>query len=90
MSKLIFVNLPVADLDRSIAFYKAVGADQNMQFSDSTAACMVVSETICRIVSDTPASSPWVMTLVILTTMDSRIFSRWTCYPKITGDKNFY
>lgn len=46
MPKLIFVNLPVADLPRSIAFYKAVGAAQNMQFSDDTAACMVLSETI--------------------------------------------
>jgi predicted lactoylglutathione lyase len=46
MSKLIFVNLPVHDLDRSVSFYKAMGADQNMQFSDSTAACMVLSETI--------------------------------------------
>jgi predicted lactoylglutathione lyase len=46
MPKLIFVNLPVADLPRSIAFYKAVGAKQNMQFSDDTAACMVLSETI--------------------------------------------
>jgi uncharacterized protein len=46
MAKLIFVNLPVIDLDRSIAFYKALGADQNLQFSDSTAACMVLSETI--------------------------------------------
>lgn len=46
MSKLIFVNLPVTDLDRSIAFYKAVGATQNMQFSDETAACMVLSDTI--------------------------------------------
>ncbi|RXF74637.1 VOC family protein [Hansschlegelia zhihuaiae] len=46
MPKLIFVNLPVADLPHSIAFYKAVGATQNMQFSDDTAACMVLSETI--------------------------------------------
>ena len=46
MSKMIFVNLPVADLDRSIAFYKAIGAEQNQQFSDQTAACMVFSETI--------------------------------------------
>jgi predicted lactoylglutathione lyase len=37
---MIFVNLPVADLDRSIAFYRAVGAEQNMQFSDATAAMM--------------------------------------------------
>lgn len=46
MPKMIFVNLPVADLSRSIAFYKAVGATQNLQFSDDTAACMVLSETI--------------------------------------------
>jgi predicted lactoylglutathione lyase len=46
MSKMIFVNLPVADLDRSIVFYEAVGATKNPQFSDDTAACMVLSETI--------------------------------------------
>jgi predicted lactoylglutathione lyase len=43
---MIFVNLPVADLPRSVAFYKAIGADQNLQFSDETAACMVLSDTI--------------------------------------------
>lgn len=46
MPQMIFVNLPVADFGRSIAFYKGVGATQNMQFSDETAACMVLSETI--------------------------------------------
>ena len=46
MPKMIFVNLPVADLERSVAFYQAVGAEQNMQFSDATAAMMVFSETI--------------------------------------------
>ena len=46
MSRLIFVNLPVADLDRSIAFYEAIGASRNAMFSDETAACMVVSDTI--------------------------------------------
>jgi predicted lactoylglutathione lyase len=46
MPKLIFVNLPVADLPRSVAFYEAIGATRNPQFSDDTAACMVVSETI--------------------------------------------
>ena len=46
MPKLIFVNLPVADLERSIAFYQAVGAEQDHQFSDDTAACMLFSEVI--------------------------------------------
>ncbi len=40
----IFVNLPVTNLSRSIAFYKALGFTQNMQFSDDTAACMVISD----------------------------------------------
>ncbi|MBL6456297.1 VOC family protein [Belnapia sp. T6] len=46
MPKMIFVNLPVTDLKRSIAFYEAVGARLNPQFTDETAACMVFSETI--------------------------------------------
>ncbi|MDW6026232.1 VOC family protein [Mesorhizobium sp. BAC0120] len=46
MPKMIFVNLPVADLKRSIGFYEAVGATKNPQFSDDTAACMVVSDAI--------------------------------------------
>jgi predicted lactoylglutathione lyase len=45
-SKLIFVNLPVADLDRSVAFYEAIGARKDPRFSDATAAGMVLSETI--------------------------------------------
>jgi len=46
MPKMIFINLPVADLARSIAFYEAVGATKNEMFSDETAACMVVSDVI--------------------------------------------
>jgi uncharacterized protein len=46
MSKMIFVNLPVTDLPKSIAFYEALGAVKNEQFTDHTAACMVFSETI--------------------------------------------
>jgi uncharacterized protein len=46
MPKLIFVNLPVTDLPRAKAFYEAVGAKNNPQFTDDTAACMVFSDTI--------------------------------------------
>jgi predicted lactoylglutathione lyase len=46
MGKLIFINLPVSDLGRSKAFYEAVGATNNPAFSDDTAACMVLTETI--------------------------------------------
>ncbi len=45
-TKMIFISLPVADLQASVAFYKALGFQQNAQFSDDTAACMVWSEAI--------------------------------------------
>jgi uncharacterized protein len=46
MPKMIFVNLPVADLPRAVAFYAALGFSHNPAFSDETGACMVWSETI--------------------------------------------
>ena len=46
MPKMIFVNLPVADLKRATAFYESIGSTENPQFSDDTASCMVFSETI--------------------------------------------
>ena len=46
MSRMIFVNLPVHDLAASMAYYKALGFDHNPQFTDETAACIVISDTI--------------------------------------------
>jgi predicted lactoylglutathione lyase len=46
MGKQIFVNLPVKHLDRSIAFFKALGFTFNPQFTDETATCMIVDEGI--------------------------------------------
>jgi predicted lactoylglutathione lyase len=44
---MIFVNLPVADLARATMFYEAAGFTKNPMFSDDTTAnCMVLSETI--------------------------------------------
>jgi predicted lactoylglutathione lyase len=46
MIKMIFVNLPVTDLPRAIAFYESVGATKDARFCDDTAAMMVFSEAI--------------------------------------------
>lgn len=46
MPRMIFVNLPVADLAASMKFYEALGFHNNPQFTDATAACMVWSDTI--------------------------------------------
>lgn len=46
MSRMIFVNLPVVDLTKSMQFYSALGFVNEPKFSDATAACMVWSESI--------------------------------------------
>ncbi len=46
MSTKIFVNLPVKNLKRSIAFFTQLGFEFNPQFTDDTATCMIVSEEI--------------------------------------------
>lgn len=46
MARMIFVNLPVTDLPRSVKFYDALGFTNEPKFTDETAACMVWSENI--------------------------------------------
>lgn len=46
MNNQIFINLPVEDLEKSKGFYEQLGFSINPQFSDETAACVVISESI--------------------------------------------
>lgn len=46
MATKIFVNLPVKNLKKSIAFFTKLGFTFNPQFTDETATCMIVSEDI--------------------------------------------
>jgi len=44
MSRMVFVNLPVLDLDKSVAFFSSLGFEFNAQFTDENATCMVVND----------------------------------------------
>lgn len=44
MSRSLYLNLAVSDLDRSVEFFRALGFDFNPQFTDETATCMIVGE----------------------------------------------
>lgn len=44
--RMIFVNLPVKDLNASTAFFTELGFEFNPEFSDDRAACMIVDENI--------------------------------------------
>ncbi|MGI5482900.1 VOC family protein [Streptomyces lavendofoliae] len=46
MPQMIFVNLPVRDLDTSKTFWSKLGYSFNEQFSDDRTACLVISDTI--------------------------------------------
>jgi hypothetical protein len=46
MARKIFVNLAVKDLKRAMAFFEKLGFSFNRQFTDDTAACLVISEDI--------------------------------------------
>jgi predicted lactoylglutathione lyase len=46
MPTKIFVNLAVKDLERSKEFFKQLGFTFNPQFTDETAACMVIADDI--------------------------------------------
>ena len=46
MASKIFVNLPVNNLEKTIAFFTSLGFSFNPQFTDDKATCMVISDHI--------------------------------------------
>jgi predicted lactoylglutathione lyase len=54
MATQIFVNLPVQDLNRSVAFFTQLGYTFNAQFTDENATCMIVGEGIYVMLLVTP------------------------------------
>lgn len=46
MVNKLFVNLPVADLQKSIQFFSQLGFSFNEQFTDDKAACMIIGPNI--------------------------------------------
>lgn len=47
-SRKLYVNLPVADLPRSVAFFERLGFDFDRQLTDASGACMVISP-VCSV-----------------------------------------
>jgi uncharacterized protein len=46
MNRKIFVNLPIRDMTRSQAFFRALGLEFNPQFTNDQGACLVISDDI--------------------------------------------
>ena len=52
--RMIFVNLPVADLEVSKRFWTELGFGFNEQYSDDQAACLVIEQNICAMLLTEP------------------------------------
>lgn len=52
MTQMIFVNLPVADVAKSTAFYEAIGFTKDPRFSNEQASAMQLSDTIVFMILD--------------------------------------
>jgi len=52
--KQIFVNLPIKNMERSKAFFSALGFSFNPQFTNEQGACMVIGENIHAMLLSTP------------------------------------
>ncbi|MES2698724.1 MAG: VOC family protein [Pseudomonadota bacterium] len=81
MAKMIFVNLPVADLDKALAFYAALGFQRNPAFSNDQVACMVWSDAIFVMIhsqaswrrfTQAPLPHPGAMAMMLAINLDSR------------------
>jgi len=81
MPRMIFVNLPVADLPRAMAFYAALGFVNEPRFTDETAAAMQWSEAIVvmllthanwRQFTDRPFPAPGTAGMMLCINRDSR------------------
>ncbi len=46
MATMIFVNLPVKDLNKSVEFFTKLGYQFNAEFTDENATCIIISDTI--------------------------------------------
>ncbi|MBB4979589.1 MULTISPECIES: VOC family protein [Streptomyces] len=52
--QMIFVNLPVKNVEASKVFFSKIGFSSNPQFSDETTACVVISDTIFVMLLEEP------------------------------------
>lgn len=79
MAQMIFVNLPVKDLKKSMAFFTALGYKFNQQFTDETAACMVVSEHIYVMLLTYPRFKGFIPTEICDATKNTEVLLCLSC-----------
>jgi len=79
MSRKIFINLPVKDLNKSMDFFKKLGFTFNPQFTDETAACMVISEDIFSMLLTHPKFKSFAPNPIVDATKSTEVLITLSC-----------
>lgn len=79
MARQIFVNLPIADMKRSRAFFEQLGFTFNPQFTNDQGACMVISEGIYAMLLVKPFFKSFIDTEISDPTKVTEVLTCFSC-----------
>ena len=79
MSRQIFVNLPIADMKRSRAFFESLGFSFNPQFTNDQGACMVIADNIFAMLLVKPFFKTFVDTDIADATKTTEVLTCLSC-----------
>ncbi len=85
----LFVNLMVADLARSMAFFSALGFGFNMQFTDDNAACMIVNNEAFYMLLTKPFFERFTTRAICDTTTHTESLHAFSCVSRTEVDDLF-
>jgi len=86
MDRMIFVNLPVEDVQASRAFYTGLGFSVNEMFSDDRTACIVVSDTIFVMVLEHERFADFVTTPIADARASTQVLNALSCSSRAEVD----
>ncbi|HET9644693.1 MAG TPA: VOC family protein [Burkholderiaceae bacterium] len=79
MPRQIFVNLPVKNLERSKAFFSALGYSFNPKFTDEKAACMIIGENIHAMLLSEPFFQTFISKRIADATQTTEVLIALNC-----------
>ena len=79
MTRQIFVNLPIADMKRSRAFFEALGFAFNPRFTNEQGACMVIDENIYAMLLVQPFFRTFIDTEIADATRTTEVLTCLSC-----------
>jgi len=79
MHREIYVNLPVKDLPRSMAFFEALGYGFNPQFSNESGACLVLGENLFAMLLTEPFYQGFTTKKIADSTVTSEVLICLSC-----------